>query len=90
MDKKDYLLCYDISCQKRLAKVARLLEKNAIRIQFSIFFLPKTTKNELYYIAEDIIDIINPKEDDIRIYTIKDYGISMGLAYDLEKIFLIH
>ena len=84
--QNDYIICYDIANNKRLAKLARFLEKKAIRIQFSIFFLPDCNKDKIYDISQQIVDIINSKEDDVRIYKIKNYGINLGEAYDLSKI----
>ena len=90
MKKNDYLICYDISDMKRLRKIARFLEQRCIRIQFSIFFAQNFSKEDIYNIADNLIEMMDPKEDDIRIYKIKNYGISLGKAYDLSKIFLIH
>ena len=39
MKRFDFLVCYDIADAKRLRKVAKLLEKEAIRIQKSQFFM---------------------------------------------------
>ena len=86
MQNKDYLICYDIRHSKRLSKLARYLEKEAIRIQYSIFFLPFCNKDRLYKISQEIVDIINNENDDVRIYEIKNYGINLGSAYDLRKI----
>ena len=54
--KKDYLICYDISDERRLAKLARYLEKVSLRIQYSIFLLPKTTTKELQNIIDEMLD----------------------------------
>ena len=89
MRKNDYLICYDIANPKRLAKLARMLEKEVIRIQYSIFIAKGFTKEKIYKIADAITDIIDPNEDDVRIYTIKDKGIAMGNAFDLDEIFII-
>lgn len=89
MKKRDYLICYDIADPKRLAKLARFLEKRAFRIQYSVFFAPKKSKEEIYQLAQQITEYIDPEEDDVRIYKIKDYGIILGKAYDLSEIFII-
>ena len=44
MKKFNFLICYDISDEKRLAKVAKELEKVSIRIQKSIFFFLRLQK----------------------------------------------
>jgi len=89
MRKDDYLICYDIADKKRVAKIARYLEKKAFRIQYSIFLLKNASKEEIYAIAQDLNELIEPKEDDIRIYTVEEKGVSIGVAYDLDEIFII-
>ena len=89
MKKSDYLVCYDIADPKRLAKLARFLEKRAFRIQYSVFFAPKKSKEDIYRLAQEITEFIEPQEDDVRIYKIKNYGIILGKAYDLSQIFII-
>ncbi len=89
MKKDDYLICYDISDQKRLKKVAKFLEKELVRVQYSIFIAKNFKKEQIYEIADKLNEIIDPKEDDVRIYKIKNSGISMGIAFDLDEIFII-
>ncbi len=89
MIKRDYLICYDIADEKRLGKIARFLEKEAFRLQYSIFFLNGATKEKIYSIAQKLTELIDPNEDDIRIYTIVDKGVKLGAAYDLDEIFII-
>ena len=89
MKKSDYLICYDISDNKRLRKVAKFLEKKCIRVQYSIFIAKNITKEQIYKVADGLNELIEPKEDDVRIYKIKNYGISMGIAFDLSEIFII-
>lgn len=83
--KKDYIICYDISNTKRLAKLARYLEKVSFRIQYSVFFLQKTTLIELRDIIDSMLKYIDNEEDDLRIYTIKDKAYSFGQAIDLDE-----
>jgi len=87
--KNDYLVCYDIADPKRLSKLARFLEKRLVRIQYSIFYAPNMDKEEIYQLAQSIVDYIDPEEDDVRIYKIVDPGYSVGQAYDLSEIFII-
>lgn len=64
-----YLIAYDISDKKRLAKIHRELANWAIPLQKSLFLFldPQGKKQEL---EEILIKIINLKEDDLRIYPI--------------------
>ena len=84
----DYIICYDITDPKRLKKLARLLEKSLFRFQYSMFIAKNYTKDQIYLLCEEIISIIDPNEDDVRVYKIKEYGETMGQAYDLDDIFL--
>jgi CRISPR-associated protein Cas2 len=71
MKKFDFVIGYDISSPKRLQKLAKALEKVAIRIQYSLFFYPTVTKKELNSLVDIILEIIDEKEDDVRIYRVK-------------------
>lgn len=87
--RQDYLICYDISDEKRLAKVARYLEKVALRIQYSIYVLFEPSKKELLEIEENIKKLIDTQADDVRIYTIKNSGYHLGIATNLDEPFII-
>ncbi len=82
----DYLICYDISDTRRVQKMGRQLEKFAIRIQYSIFYVPSATQETLFDIMETIEEIIEPEEDDVRIYTVLHSGIRLGQAIDLTDV----
>ena len=81
--KADFIISYDISDSKRLQKLARRLEKVAMRIQYSIFLLSEATQAQLYAVVDEITGIIDHDEDDVRIYRMIDPGISIGQAVDL-------
>ena len=85
MRKKDFLLCYDISDKRRLAKIAKIIEADAMRIQRSIYFYERVTKKELNALVDRVLAILDQKADDFRVYTIKDKGISLGDAVDLDN-----
>jgi len=86
---KDYIIAYDISDTKRLARVARYLTKESMRIQYSIYYLPRTPKERLSRIVEELSELIDKEEDDLRIYTIKKRGYRAGIAVDLAHPFII-
>ena len=88
MTKHDYLICYDIANPKRLAKVAKLLEHGAIRVQYSIFWC-QVSKEQIAKIVADIEEEIEKEEDDVRIYCIKSPGITLGCGIDLSDPFMI-
>jgi len=87
MQKHNFLITYDIANIKRLRKIAKVLEKEAIRIQFSIFYLPNVTISQMQVVLDEILSIYNKNEDDIRVYSIKNSGIKLGKAVDLDKPF---
>jgi CRISPR-associated endonuclease Cas2 len=95
--KHDYLICYDIFFEsesdkqgkKRLKMAADYLEKVAMRIQYSIFYLPDTSSTNISKIAGELEKIISNKMDDVRIYAIKDYGQKIGVAVDLKEPFIV-
>lgn len=86
MKNFDFLVCYDISNHKRLAKVARSLEKVSMRIQKSIFFYPNASKQCIEQLVNNLTEIINSDEDDVRIYKIDVIkSISLQSAIDLRN-----
>ena len=85
MRKKDFLICYDISDKKRLSKIAKIIEADAMRIQLSVYFYERVSKKELTSLLEKILSILDEDADDLRIYTIKNKGISLGDAIDLDN-----
>ena len=84
----DFLISYDINDNKRLAKFCKKLEKLAIRIEYSIFFMPNVKKE---YVTEKIIELnkLLEDEDDVRIYRIIDEGIVIGNGEILSEIFVV-
>lgn len=85
MHKQDFLVCYDIANEKRVGKIGKLVEKEALRIQRSVYFYEQVTKEELTVLIEKVLNIFVDDEDDLRIYTIKNKGIALGEAIDLEN-----
>jgi CRISPR-associated protein Cas2 len=91
MKKFDFIIGYDISSPKRLRKIAKVLERVAVRIQYSLFLYSDVSKVELERLIDEILKIIDKKEDDIRIYRIdKKRSLSMMSGFDLcyPKIFI--
>lgn len=85
-----YLICYDIADPKRLGQVARYLEKHGCRVQYSVF-VAQVTERELDGIVEDLAEIINPREDDIRCYPLPEQGevALMGRQIFPEDVLLL-
>jgi len=85
MGKQDFLICYDIADEKRVGKIGKLVEKNALRIQRSVYFYEQITKGELTVLLDQLLLLLDEEVDDLRIYTIKNKGIAFGEAVDLEN-----
>lgn len=65
--KSNYIVCYDITDEKRLRKVFKSLSGIGTHLQYSMFFC-KLTWPELEELKEKLGGIIEDSEDDIRIY----------------------
>ena len=85
MRKKDFLICYDICDKKRLSKIGKIVEAEAIRIQRSVYFYEQMSREELDILLEKVLKVLDEKVDDLRIYTIKDKGVALGSAVDLNN-----
>jgi CRISPR-associated protein Cas2 len=85
MSKKNFLICYDIADEKRVGKIGKLVEKNAMRIQRSVYFYEQVSKEELTLLLEKVLVILDEEADDLRVYTIKNSGIALGEAVDLDN-----
>lgn len=85
MSKQDFLICYDIADEKRVGKIGKLVEKNALRIQRSVYFYEQVSKEELTLLLEKVLSILDEEADDLRVYTIKNKGMAFGEAIDLEN-----
>lgn len=64
-----WIISYDISDRKRLSRTARYLVREGIRIQYSIYLL-KATASQIQTHIDEILQRIDPAQDDVRIYPI--------------------
>ncbi|MGS0756215.1 CRISPR-associated endonuclease Cas2 [Roseateles sp. GG27B] len=64
---KEWIVAYDISNPRRLAKVHKLMVKNAIPLQKSVFMATMTVA-QARKLRYDLAALIDPKADDIRMY----------------------
>jgi CRISPR-associated protein Cas2 len=85
MKRANFIIAYDISNVKRLAKIAKTIEKEAFRIQRSIFFYPDASIEELSRLIEKIVNILHKNKDDLRVYKIKKGSIALQSAIDLDN-----
>lgn len=66
-----YFISYDIANSKRRVKVAKKLEDFGIRIQYS-FFECEMEKSMCASLRDELLRIMNLKEDSLRIYPLCD------------------
>jgi len=86
MKKFNFLICYDISDTKRLNKIAKTLEKSSIRIQKSIFYYMEATQKDIENLTSILNELINEKEDDVRIYKVdKNKSLHLKSGINLKK-----
>jgi len=84
---KDYIISYDIRDPRRLSRLARRLEKSAMRIQKSVYLYASVSRKDLLDIIDMINAVIDSEADDVRIYRMLDPGISLAQAVDLGDPF---
>jgi CRISPR-associated protein Cas2 len=65
--KANYLVCYDITSPRILAKVYKLMKSRGLHIQYSVFHCSLTWQT-LSELKEKLGWIIDEKRDDVRIY----------------------
>lgn len=66
-----YMICYDISDQRRLRKTAKVLQDFGIRVQKS-FFQCEISKEGLVKLRTALLEIIDLKKDYFYIYPLCD------------------
>ncbi len=85
MRRYDFIISYDIADPKRLGKIGRLMEKHAIRVQYSVYLYNDATREEVLGLVARVERIYDPEKDDIRVYKIRHHGIHLGAAVDLKN-----
>lgn len=66
-----FVVCYDISDPKDLAKISKYLEKRGIRVQYSIFEV-ETTYVKLKKMISDIEELMNLETDRVYAFPLED------------------
>lgn len=90
MHRHDFVISYDIADEKRLPKVAKCLEKCAFRIQKSIFFYPSASQDDVFVLVDELNEIIDQEEDDVRIYQVDvKNSISLLSGIDLNEFNIV-
>jgi CRISPR-associated protein Cas2 len=63
----NYLVCYDIREERRLARVYIFMKGKGLHLQYSVFYC-RLTWQELLTLKGGLRGIIDESEDDVRIY----------------------
>lgn len=64
-----YLLAYDIANPKRLKKTHRLLKKEGLAVQKSVFFV-QGREQDVNDLLDRLAVVLDPQDDDLRAYPI--------------------
>lgn len=75
----DYLIAYDITTPRRLQKMHRYLQKVAVPIQYSVFYL-SIDDRQLPGLLAGAEDLIDKKLDDLRCYALPRRGLKTRLG----------
>jgi CRISPR-associated protein Cas2 len=67
--RKTWIIAYDVREPGRLQRLHKFLSKHAVTVQYSIFAADLTEK-ELERVIARIGEIIDPAEDDVRLYAV--------------------
>ena len=74
-----YLVCYDIADERRLQKVCNFMKGIGVHLQYSVF-LCRLTWRELGGLKEALEHLIEPSEDDVRIYPLPSRSLIFALG----------
>lgn len=75
----EHIICYDISCPRRLGRVHRLLKKHAVPLQYSVFYFHGTPR-QLEHCLAQLQQLIDPRQDDLRAYPLPQRGLRVNLG----------
>jgi CRISPR-associated protein Cas2 len=84
-----YLIAYDIADPRRLSRVHRTLKKQGLPVQYSVFTVVLKRKAVLR-LLDQINQLIQPVEDDIRCYRLPEQTDikTLGRQYFPEDVML--
>ena len=64
-----FLIAYDVSHPRRLRRVARVLERRAVRCQYSVFLF-RGTAAEVGALLDELAALIRPAEDVVQAWPV--------------------
>jgi len=89
-DFHQYLIAYDIADPRRLGRLYRHIKKTAIPLQYSVF-TAWLNHGQLVTLLAEIEELINPVEDDVRIYPLTKNAMIeiLGSGFISEGVHLL-
>jgi len=75
----EFLIAYDITCPRRLARMHRFLTKVAVPIEYSVFFYCGELASAIA-ILNDASKLIDKRSDDLRCYPLPGRGLKTRLG----------
>lgn len=78
-----YLIAYDIADPRRLRRVARRLERSALRCQKSVFVFDGS-EGELLVVLEELKPMLNLKEDIVQAWKLPKGEPTSGIVHGTE------
>lgn len=75
----EFLIAYDITCPRRLARLHRYLATVAVPIEYSVFFATGTV-NWLVGVLTEAATLIDKGSDDLRCYPLPSRGLKTRLG----------
>jgi len=83
-----YLVVYDISDDRKRAKVMRELYKYGYWFQYSSFYIPDITKSQAEKLFEKLKTIISPT-DRLFFYPVEEIEYYEGYPYKPWEVFIL-
>lgn len=84
-----WLVTYDITDRRNLAQVYKLLKKNGIPIQYSVFFVDASAV-QMGNLMVQVGKLIEKKDDDVRAYRLPEvtWKATLGAAILPEDVWI--
>ena len=84
-----WLVTYDISDRRKLARVHRLLKKEGVPIQYSVFFVHASAAKMARLMVE-LGKLIDPKADDVRAYRLPEatWKVTLGASVIPDDVWI--
>lgn len=76
---REYVICYDITCPRRLGRIHRYLKSRACAVQYSVFLFTGT-EAQLEQCLAQLQRLMDPRSDDIRAYPLPERGLRLCLG----------